>query len=225
MKKTLLFLILLNQLIIAQNSEINSDFARTTITIKNEFNIPYPNTRILIKGSTKNYTFISDIQGNGIIDLKKGEEFRVSCFVNGEEFKFDEVIYIEKNKNIISANIDLQFDLYESIFEIKNLNFKTAKYNIEEKYFQELDNLKSLLVNENEIKIEIAGHTDNNGSELANQLLSENRAKSVKSYLVKNGIDKLRINCVGYGEKQPIADNNSKQGREKNRRIEIRILK
>ena len=225
MKKILLFLILLNQLIIAQNSEINSDFARTTITIKNEFNIPYPNTRILIKGSTKNYTFISDIQGNGIIDLKKGEEFRVSCFVNGEEFKFDEGIYIEKNKNIISANIDLQFDLYESIFEIKNLNFKTAKYNIEEKYFQELDNLKSLLVNENEIKIEIAGHTDNNGSELANQLLSENRAKSVKSYLVKNGIDKLRINCVGYGEKQPIADNNSKQGREKNRRIEIRILK
>ena len=225
MKKIILFLILLNQLIIAQNSEINSDFARTTITIKNEFNIPYPNTRILIKGSTKNYTFISDIQGNGIIDLKKGEEFRVSCFVNGEEFKFDEVIYIEKNKNIISANIDLQFDLYESIFEIKNLNFKTAKYNIEEKYFQELDNLKSLLVNENEIKIEIAGHTDNNGSELANQLLSENRAKSVKSYLVKNGIDKLRINCVGYGEKQPIADNNSKQGREKNRRIEIRILK
>ena len=225
MKKIILFLILLNHLIIAQNSEINSDLARTTITIKNEFNIPYPNTRILIKGSTKNYTFISDIQGNGIIDLKKGEEFRVSCFVNGEEFKFDEVIYIEKNKNIISANIDLQFDLYESIFEIKNLNFKTAKYNIEEKYFQELDNLKSLLVNENEIKIEIAGHTDNNGSELANQLLSENRAKSVKSYLVKNGIDKLRINCVGYGEKQPIANNNSKQGREKNRRIEIRILK
>jgi len=224
-KKIILFLILLNHLIIAQNSEINSDLARTTITIKNEFNIPYPNTRILIKGSTKNYTFISDIQGNGIIDLKKGEEFRVSCFVNGEEFKFDEVIYIEKNKNIISANIDLQFDLYESIFEIKNLNFKTAKYNIEEKYFQELDNLKSLLVNENEIKIEIAGHTDNNGSELANQLLSENRAKSVKSYLVKNGIDKLRINYVGYGEKQPIANNNSKQGREKNRRIEIRILK
>ena len=225
MKKILLFLILLNQLIIAQNSEINSDLARTTITIKNEFNIPYPNTRILIKGSTKNYTFISDIKGSGIIDLKKGEEFRVSCFVNNEEFKFGEVIYIEKNKNIITANIDLQFDLYESIFEIKNLNFKTAKYNIEEKYFQELDNLKSLLVNENEIKIEIAGHTDNNGSELANQLLSENRAKSVKSYLVKNGIDKLRINCVGYGEKQPIADNNSKQGREKNRRIEIRILK
>ena len=225
MKKIILFLILLNQLIIAQNSEINSDFARTTITIKNEFNITYPNTRILIKGSTKNYTFISDVKGNGIIDLKKGEEFKVSCFVNGEEFKFDEVIYIEKNKNIISANIDLQFDLYESIFEIKNLNFKTAKYNIEEKYFQELDNLKSLLVNENEIKIEIAGHTDNNGSELANQLLSENRAKSVKSYLVKNGIDKLRINCVGYGEKQPIANNNSKQGREKNRRIEIRILK
>ena len=225
MKKILFLLILFNQFIFAQNSEINSDFARTTITIKNEFNIPYPNTRILIKGSTKNYTFISDIKGSGIIDLKKGEEFRVSCFVNNEEFKFGEVIYIEKNKNIITANIDLQFDLYESIFEIKNLNFKIAKYNIEEKYFQELDNLKSLLVNEIEIRIEIAGHTDSAGSEIANQLLSENRAKSVKSYLVKNGIEESRIKCVGYGEKQPIANNNSKQGRKTNRRIEIRILK
>ena len=56
-------------------------------------------------------------------------------------------------------------------------------------------------------------------------ILSNNRAKSIKSYLVNNGILESRIKCVGYGEKQPITNNSTKEGREKNRRIEIRILK
>ena len=75
------------------------------------------------------------------------------------------------------------------------------------------------------IKIEIAGHTDSIGDNKTNIILSNNRAKSIKSYLVKNGILESRIKCVGYGEKQPITNNSTKEGREKNRRIEIRILK
>jgi OOP family OmpA-OmpF porin len=75
------------------------------------------------------------------------------------------------------------------------------------------------------IKIEIAGHTDSIGDNKTNLILSENRSKSVKSYLVTKGIDESRIKCVGYGENQPITSNSSNEGREKNRRIEIRILK
>ena len=111
------------------------------------------------------------------------------------------------------------------LFEIKNLNFESGKYNIQNRYFKNLENLVLLLKEEINIKIEIAGHTDSIGDNNANIILSDNRAKSVKSYLVRNEISESRIKCVGYGEKQPITNNSTKNGREKNRRIEIRILK
>ena len=107
----------------------------------------------------------------------------------------------------------------------KNLNFKSGKYDIEKQYFNDLEKLVDLLNDEKDIKIEIAGHTDSIGIDQANQILSENRAKSVKSFLVRNKINHNRITCVGYGEKQPISTNSTSEGRKKNRRIEIRILK
>jgi hypothetical protein len=182
----------------------NFGFTKTKITLKNEFGIPYPNAVILLSSSDTNYVVNIDNDGEGIIDLVKGIEFTVTSYINEEKFEFDEIIFIEKNKNINQVSINLQFDLYKEIFEI---------------------NLVILLKEQINIKIEIAGHTDSIGDNNANIILSDNRAKSVKSYLVRNGILKSRIKCVGYGEKQPITNNSTKDGREKNRRIEIRILK
>ena len=201
-----------------------SNKTETTITLKNEFGIAYPNAKILFSSNDTNFIVTVNDKGQSTFKLIQGVEFNVSCFIGDEKFDFDEIIYIEKNKNITQANIDLKFDLYDKIFELKNLFFQSAKYEIEKKYFKELDNLVVLLKEKN-IDIEIAGHTDNVGNDLNNQILSEKRALSVKSYLVKNTINPKRIICVGYGENQPIYDNNTIEGREKNRRIEIRILK
>ena len=201
-----------------------SNKTKTTITLKNEFGIAYPNAKILFSSNDTNFIVTVNDKGQSTFKLIQGVEFNVSCFIGDEKFDFDEIIYIEKNKNITQANIDLKFDLYDKIFELKNLFFQSAKYEIEKKYFKELDNLVVLLKEKN-IDIEIAGHTNNVGNDLNNQILSEKRALSVKSYLVKNAINPKRIICVGYGENQPIYDNNTTEGREKNRRIEIRILK
>ena len=201
-----------------------SNKTETTITLKNEFGIAYPNAKILFSSNDTNFIVTVNDKGQSTFKLIQGVEFNVSCFIGDEKFDFDEIIYIEKNKNITQANIDLQFDLYDKIFELKNLFFQSAKYEIEKKYFKELDNLVVLLKEKN-IDIEIAGHTNNVGNDRNNQILSEKRALSVKSYLVKNAINPKRIICVGYGENQPIYDNNTTEGREKNRRIEIRILK
>ena len=201
-----------------------SNKTETTITLKNEFGIAYPNAKILFSSNDTNFIVTVNDNGQSTFKLIQGVEFNVSCFIGDEKFDFDEIIYIEKNKNITQANIDLQFDLYDKIFELKNLFFQSAKYEIEKKYFKELDNLVVLLKEKN-IDIEIAGHTNNVGNDRNNQILSEKRALSVKSYLVKNTINPKRIICVGYGENQPIYDNNTIEGREKNRRIEIRILK
>ena len=68
------------------------------------------------------------------------------------------------------------------------------------------------------------GHTDSVGSDAYNQKLSERRAQAVKAYLESKGIDKSRVYTEGKGEKQPVADNKTKEGRAKNRRVEIEVV-
>jgi len=198
---------------------------KTNITLKNEFGIAYPNAKILFSSLDTNFIITVDKNGQTVFNLDQGVEFSVSCIVGDEKYDFNEIIFINRDKNISEVNIDLQFDLYESIFEIKNLNFVSGKYEIQKKYFNDLENLILILNEQNKINIEIAGHTDSIGDNKTNQILSENRAISVKKFLVKNSINPNRIFCVGYGEKQPIESNKTEKGREKNRRIEIRILK
>lgn len=70
----------------------------------------------------------------------------------------------------------------------------------------------------------IEGHTDNTADYSYNQLLSEHRAKAVLNFLVANGIDEARLVSVGKGENNPIASNNSKQGRYQNRRVKLRTV-
>ena len=197
----------------------------TKVNLSNEFNIPYPNTKIKFSGKRTNLVTITDSLGQTAIDIVQGDSIIVSCVINNKEYKFDNIIYIDDTQNISSAEISLQIDLYESIIELKNLNFESAKYDIKQKYYTDLNDIFGYLKQEKNINIEIAGHTDNIGDEVYNQKLSNDRALSVKSFLVQKGIDSKRIKCVGYGEQQPIADNSTEFGREKNRRIEIRILK
>ena len=74
------------------------------------------------------------------------------------------------------------------------------------------------------MKIEISGHTDKTGSEPLNFKLSEARAKAVVDYLIKNDVDRTRMEFRGYGSLQPISDNTTAAGRAKNRRVEFKIL-
>jgi OOP family OmpA-OmpF porin len=83
-----------------------------------------------------------------------------------------------------------------------------------------------MMLRENpQIKVEIGGHTDAAGIEKANQKISEKRAQSVKKYLMdKFGIADNRMVIKGYGSTKPIADNKTREGRSKNRRVELRVL-
>jgi OOP family OmpA-OmpF porin len=75
------------------------------------------------------------------------------------------------------------------------------------------------------LQIEVAGHTDSQGSEISNQGLSDRRAKTVYDYLVMYGVDEDRLSFRGYGESQPIADNATADGRATNRRVELRVIR
>ncbi|MBR6673957.1 MAG: OmpA family protein, partial [Mailhella sp.] len=87
----------------------------------------------------------------------------------------------------------------------------------------ELDRVAQVLAAYPQTTLLVAGHTDSTGSEEYNMKLSQQRADSVKNALVLRGVAAQRISAVGYGEGQPIADNDTEFGRQQNRRVEVRI--
>ena len=109
-------------------------------------------------------------------------------------------------------------------FEVKNIYFDFGKATLTSQSKAELDKLYDIM-NRSEIVVEFGGHTDNVGSDETNQNLSQERVNSVKAYLVDKGINGARIAAVGYGESQPVATNETDEGRQKNRRVELKITK
>jgi len=108
-------------------------------------------------------------------------------------------------------------------FAAKNVFFATGSYNLIGKSFKSLDAVVDLLKEDESLMIDIDGHTDAQGSEESNQVLSDNRAGAVKTYLISKGINETRLKSAGYGELKPVADNTTSAGRAKNRRTEMLV--
>ena len=107
----------------------------------------------------------------------------------------------------------------------ENLTFKTGSATITNTSFTFLDDIADYMKSNPSFSLSIVGHTDNTGSDEYNQKLSEDRAEAVKTYLVKKGVGEISITSEGKGESEPIADNNTPEGREKNRRVVFSVTK
>ena len=110
------------------------------------------------------------------------------------------------------------------VFSFDNIYFDVASSSIKSESYAVLNEIVEILDANNNAMIQIAGHTDSDGSESYNQTLSEQRAASVKNYLVDHGIAASRLTTVGYGENQPVVANNSAANKAMNRRIEFTVL-
>jgi len=110
----------------------------------------------------------------------------------------------------------------KTIFQ--NIEFETAKAVLKESCFDELTELAELMKKKPEWRLVIEGHTDNVGKPAANLKLSQDRAKSIVTFLTEKGVDKARLTPKGYGDKKPIAPNKTEEGRSKNRRVEMKVL-
>lgn len=107
----------------------------------------------------------------------------------------------------------------------KTINFDTGKSTITSDSEEALSAILAILDQYPNARFKVEGHTDSVGSEKSNKKLSDERAASVKSYLTANGVSLNRLESEGYGEEKPIADNSTKAGRAKNRRVEINLIK
>lgn len=146
--------------------------------------------------------------------------------------EMEKLVYTAKYNWMTEAEEDLQLQKDFHVkrakvgvtFELKNIFFDLGKATLREESKKELDKLFEILSN-SDIVIELGGHTDSIGKEEANQMLSQERVNSVRTYLTNKGIKEARLVAVGYGEKLPVASNSSEEGRQLNRRVEVKILK
>ncbi len=105
--------------------------------------------------------------------------------------------------------------------DLRGVLFDFDKATLRPESTQTLNEAVEVLRQHQNIRVEVAGHTCNIGTDAYNQGLSERRAKTVYDYLVNNGIDASRLGSRGYGESSPVADNSTREGRERNRRVEL----
>lgn len=150
-------------------------------------------------------------------------------FAISENLNLDSLVkagYKEIHKDLYLVPIEIG-----QVFRLNNVFFDFDKYSLRPESFVELDRVVSFLDEYPNIEIEMSAHTDSKGSDEYNYTLSDNRARSVREYILSKGIAAKRIISQGYGETKPVADNanpdgsDNPEGRQLNRRVEFKILK
>ena len=166
------------------------------------------------------YSIATDSTGNYFAQLlEEGPQYTVFIAQMG----YDTV-------NMVIANIGDSLSIAMTpvkkgeVFIVRNLHFATNKTRILSTSEGALNDLYMYLARNPKVRIKIIGHTDNVGKDAANQKLSEGRANAVMKELIERGLKKDRLEAEGRGESQPIDTNDTEEGRQNNRRVEIEIL-
>jgi len=164
--------------------------------------------------------------GKYLVSLPAGKNYGIAVkktdyLFHSENFDIpNTAAYQEIVKDVALKNI-----VVGSKIILKNIFFDFDKSTLRTESTNELERLTNLLkVDAPTLKIEISGHTDSKGADAYNKVLSNNRAKAVVDYLISKGISPDRLTSAGYGEEQPIATNDTDEGRQLNRRTEFKII-
>ena len=154
--------------------------------------------------------------------LEVGQKFEILFTKEGYFNKTIKIDNIEKN-DILKEILLTPVEIGKSII-IEDLLFKRGNNELDERSYRLLDQLVDFMSHNPTLTIEIAGHTDSDGTEEFNQTLSEGRAQSAVNYLINKGISKERLIAKGYGESQPLEENDTMDHKAQNRRVELKII-
>jgi len=163
--------------------------------------------------------------GKYLISLPSGKNYGIVVKANGYLFH-SENFDIPSMQDYQEVTKDILLDKLEvgKKMVLNNIFYDFDKATLRSASIAELERLVALLNEKPSLKVEIASHTDNRGAPVYNQTLSEARAKAVVDYLVEHGIKKSRLEFKGYGMTDPVANNESSDGRQLNRRTEFKIV-
>ena len=184
-------------------------------------------SRVLIRNKNRDETI--EVEGNEMVSLRAGDRYQLEVTSDqGYAFNSTEIDLTNAASNPAiaaqSVNVELQKLEANASLTLKEITFESNSFNLSEISFTELQRVVKLMRENPTLKVEIAAHTDDIGSDAYNRLLSQRRAQSVVNFLIGNDISSQRFVSKGYGESQPLIPNDSEEGRARNRRVELIIL-
>ena len=225
MKQTITFLLLLiSPSVFAQELQPSATEALLNISTTNFKGVPIKMDFITIKGKTNEKVFYFKSPGSKFsLLLPINETYRIIFRnIGGDE---DVVELNVPDMKYLTLDFTLKYEppkFYKTF--VLNIHFETGKSTLFPESYSYLDEFYDTLNTNPDMIVEIGGHTDKIGDNHSNQKLSEARANVVRTYLLEKGIAPGRITAVGYGEMRPVASNDAPEGRQKNRRTEVKIL-
>lgn len=166
------------------------------------------------------------VTGEYLMVLTQGADYALYVSEPGYLFKSLNFNY-EVQENLVPVSLDVLLDPVKAGASavLNNIFFDLNKYDLKEKSVTELDKVTKFLTENPGLRIEISGHTDNQGTAAYNVQLSLKRAQSVVAYLTSHGIDGSRLTQKGYGAEKPLVPNDTEENRQINRRIEFRLIR
>ncbi len=167
--------------------------------------------------------------GEFLVVLPLGEDYALNVYREGYAFASKQFQLTEASDAGDPYRLDIELRPLAKLetgqtIVLENILFRTGEAELLPASEMELNRLHSILEERPELRLSIQGHTDDIGTEAANQALSEARARAVYDWLVDRGVDAARLESIGFGESRPLAENDTAAGRARNRRTEIEVL-
>jgi OOP family OmpA-OmpF porin len=184
--------------------------------------------QITFRGQVKGkfYSGYSDVNGKLSLQLPAGEKYTIAVksIADSTQYGVIEIPALEEGQFFTEPfTVDIQFEPART-YRLDNVHFDIGKATLRAGSSAALEELFAYLKNKEKVRVEIGGHTDNVGKDADNLKLSQQRAETIRNYLIKKGIHTSRVIAKGYGAAKPVADNATEEGRQLNRRTEVTLL-
>ncbi len=202
--------------------------ATVNVTVTDMKARPRKGEDVLFRGETtgKLFSGISDATGKIKQLLPPGDNYHVSLksFTDTMKYAIVNIPALAEDEYFSEPFwVNIKFEPARQ-YRLDNVHFDFDKATLRPDSYSQLTELVEYLQRHEDLRIEIAGHTDNVGTDAHNLKLSQDRANTIRTYLIGKGIKATRLTAKGYGATMPVADNSSEEGRQLNRRTEVRIL-
>lgn len=180
---------------------------------------------VLLKGDKSTQFRLTAEEGRYGKEVSRKGWYMITASAEGYLNSTDSVEVADNDLSPFSRDLFLTPVEVGTTVRLKNIYFDFDKTTLKHESFPELNKVVEFLKVNPNIEIEIAGHTDNKGSDDYNINLSQGRSQSVVDYIVSQGIDSWRLSAHGYGEGKPVETNDTDAGRATNRRVEFTVMK